>query len=58
MVERHGGSAENAYRVLEGDAEAWRDPDEAIRANPLAAGEPLRSVLGRERAEAEFDPPR
>ena len=42
--------------VLEGDPESWRDPDEAIRANPLAAGEPLRSVLGRERAEAESDP--
>ena len=42
--------------VLEGDPENWRDPDEAIRANPLAAGEPLRSVLGRERAEAESDP--
>ena len=42
--------------VLEGDPEAWRDPGEAIRANPLAAGEPLRSVLARERSEAESDP--
>ena len=42
--------------VLEGDAENWRDPGEAVKANPLAAGEPLRSVLGRERAEAESDP--
>ena len=42
--------------ILEGDAENWRDPGEAIRANPLAAGEPLASVLGRERAEAESDP--
>ena len=42
--------------VLEGDAENWRDPDEAVKANPLAAGEPLASVLGRERAEAESDP--
>ena len=42
--------------VLEGNSENWRDPVEAARANPLAAGEPLRSVLGRERAEAESDP--
>ena len=42
--------------VLEGDAESWRDPGEAVKANPLAAGEPLRSVLARERAEAESDP--
>ena len=42
--------------VLEGDADNWRDPAEAVKANPLAAGEPLRSVLGRERAEAESDP--
>ena len=42
--------------VLEGDAESWRDPAEAVKANPLAGGEPLRSVLGRERAEAESDP--
>ena len=42
--------------VLEGDAENWRDPGEAVKANPLAAGEPLRSVLGRERSEAESDP--
>ena len=42
--------------VLEGNAENWRDPAEAVKANPLAAGEPLRSVLGRERAEAESDP--
>ena len=27
-----------------------------MKANPLAAGEPLASVLGRERAEAESDP--
>ena len=42
--------------VLEGDASNWRDPGEAILANPLAAGEPLASVLARERAEAESDP--
>ena len=42
--------------MLEGDAENWRDPGEAVKANPLAAGEPLASVLGRERAEAESDP--
>ena len=42
--------------VLEGDAENWRDPVEAVKANPLAASAPLRSVLGRERAEAESDP--
>ena len=42
--------------VLEGAAERWRDPGEAIRANPLAGREPLRSVLARERAEAEIDP--
>ena len=42
--------------VLEGDPENWRDPGEAVAANPLAAGEPLASVLGRERAEAESDP--
>ena len=42
--------------VLEGDPENWRDPGEAVKANPLAAGEPLASVLGRERAEAESDP--
>ena len=42
--------------VLEGDAENWRDPAQAVLANPLAAGEPLASVLGRERAEAESDP--
>ena len=42
--------------VLEGDAENWRDPGEAVKANPLAASEPLASVLGRERAEAESDP--
>ena len=42
--------------VLEGDPEAWRDPAQAVKANPLAASEPLRSVLGRERAEAESDP--
>ena len=42
--------------VLEGDADNWRDPGEAVKANPLAAGEPLRSVLARERSEAESDP--
>ena len=42
--------------VLEGDAANWRGADEAVKANPLAAGEPLRSVVGRERAEAESDP--
>ena len=42
--------------VLEGNAENWRDPGEAVKANPLASGEPLRSVLGRERAEGESDP--
>ena len=42
--------------VLEGNAESWRDPGEAVLANPLAAGEPLASVLGRERSEAESDP--
>ena len=42
--------------VLEGDADNWRDPVEAVKANPLAAGAPLRSVLGRERSEAESDP--
>ena len=42
--------------VLEGNAENWRDQGEAVKANPLAAGEPLRSVLGRERSEAESDP--
>ena len=42
--------------MLEGDADNWRDPAQAVLANPLAAGEPLASVLGRERAEAESDP--
>ena len=42
--------------VLSGDAASWRDPAQAVLANPLAAGEPLASVLGRERAEAESDP--
>ena len=42
--------------VLEGDPDNWRDPVEAVKANPLAASAPLRSVLGRERAEAESDP--
>ena len=42
--------------VLEGDSENWRDAGEAVKANPLAASEPLRSVVGRERAEAESDP--
>ena len=42
--------------VLEGDAENWRDPAQAVLANPLAASEPLASVLERERSEAESDP--
>ena len=42
--------------VLEGDADNWLDPGEAVKANPLASSEPLASVLGRERAEAESDP--
>ena len=42
--------------VLEGDAANWRDPAQAVLANPLAAGEPLASVLARERSEAETDP--
>ena len=50
------GTRRAHIEVLEGDAANWRDPDEAVKANPLAAGEPLRSVLGRERAEAESDP--
>ena len=50
------GQPRTHVAVLEGDAENWRDPDEAVKANPLAAGEPLASVLGRERAEAESDP--
>ena len=50
------GQPRTHIAVLEGDPEAWRDPGEAIRANPLAASEPLASVLGRERAEAESDP--
>ena len=50
------GQPRTHIAVLEGDAANWRDPGEAIRANPLAAGEPLASVLGRERSEAESDP--
>ena len=50
------GQPRTHIEVLEGDVENWRDPGEAVLANPLAAGEPLRSVLGRERAEAESDP--
>ena len=50
------GTRRAHIEVLEGDAANWRDPDEAVAANPLAASEPLRSVLGRERAEAESDP--
>ena len=50
------GQPRTHIEVLDGDAANWRDPAEAIRANPLAAAEPLASVLGRERAEAESDP--
>ena len=50
------GQPRTHIAVLEGDAENWRDPAQAVLANPLAAGEPLRSVLARERAEAESDP--
>ena len=50
------GQSRTHIEVLEGDAENWRDPAQAVLANPLAAGEPLASVLGRERAEAESDP--
>ena len=50
------GQPRTHIEVLEGNAENWRDPGEAVSANPLAASEPLRSVLGRERAEAESDP--
>ena len=50
------GTRRAHVEVLEGDASNWRDPGEAVAANPLAAGEPLASVLGRERAEAESDP--
>ena len=54
------GSTKNQPRthieVLEGNAENWRDPVQAVLANPLAAGEPLASVLARERSEAESDP--
>ena len=50
------GQSRTHIEVLEGDSENWRDPLEAVKANPLAAGEPLASVLGRERAEAESDP--
>ena len=50
------GQPRTHITVLEGNAETWRDPGEAVKANPLAAGEPLRSVLARERSEAESDP--
>ena len=50
------GQPRTHIAVLEGDADNWRDPVQAVLANPLAAGEPLRSVLARERAEAESDP--
>ena len=50
------GQPRTHIEVLEGDPENWRDPGEAVKANPLAAGEPLRSVVGRERSEAESDP--
>ena len=50
------GQPRTHIEVLEGNPENWRDPVEAVKANPLAAGAPLRSVLGRERAEAESDP--
>ena len=50
------GQPRTHVTVLEGDASNWRDPAQAVLANPLAAGEPLASVLGRERAEAESDP--
>ena len=50
------GQPRTHITVLEGDADDWRDPAQAVLANPLAAGEPLASVLGRERAEAESDP--
>ena len=50
------GQPRTHVKVLEGDENNWRDPGEAVKANPLAASEPLASVLGRERAEAESDP--
>ena len=50
------GQPRTHVTVLEGDASNWRDPAQAVLANPLAAGEPLASVLARERAEAESDP--
>ena len=50
------GQPRTHVKVLEGNSDNWRDPREAVAANPLAASEPLRSVLGRERAEAESDP--
>ena len=50
------GQPRTHIEVLEGNAENWRDPAHAVLANPLAAGEPLASVLGRERAEAAVDP--
>ena len=50
------GQPRTHITVLEGDADDWRDPAQAVLANPLAAGEPLRSVLGRELTEAESDP--
>ena len=50
------GQPRTHIEVLEGDAANWRDPVEAVKANPLAASEPLASVLARERSEAESDP--
>ena len=50
------GQPRTHIEVLEGNADDWRDPGEAVKANPLAAGEPLASVLARERSEAESDP--
>ena len=50
------GQPRTHVTVLEGDLANWRDPGEAVKANPLAASEPLASVLGRERAEAQSDP--
>ena len=50
------GKPRTHVQVLEGDADNWRAHGEAVRANPLASSEPLASVLGRERAEAETDP--
>ena len=50
------GQPRTHVKVLEGNSDNWRDPREAVAANPLAASEPLRSVLARERSEAESDP--